>query len=88
MTENPRTLTLLLAETASLNCQLLQLQIDTLENELIACIEPLNAILNSRPGPSNTDQDFDPGSIHYKLARLNQLKLELNQSNALYQAAA
>jgi hypothetical protein len=87
MTENQLTLTGLIAETASLNYQLLQLQIDQLENELIVCIDPLKAMLETtekRPGSTRLNLH----SIKDKLTRLQLLRFELNQANQLCRIAA
>jgi hypothetical protein len=88
MTENQITLTGLLAETASLNCQLLQMQIDQLENELIVYIAPLRAMLESTEYPPNDCGTLNLVSIKDKLTRLQLLRFELNQADQLCRIAA
>ncbi|KAF1081124.1 MAG: hypothetical protein GQF41_2392 [Candidatus Rifleibacterium amylolyticum] len=87
MTEKQLTLTGLIAETASLNYQLLQLQIDQLENELIVCIDPLKAMLETAENRAGSTQ-LNLHSIKHKLTRLQLLRFELNQANQLCQIAA
>ncbi|PKL48251.1 MAG: hypothetical protein CVV42_10245 [Candidatus Riflebacteria bacterium HGW-Riflebacteria-2] len=88
MTENKITLTGLLAETASLNYQLLRLQIDQLENELIVCIDPLQAMLETPENKPGDTTDLNLPSIKNKLTRLQHLRFELNQADQLCRLAA
>ncbi len=88
MIENKATLTSLLAETASLNYQLLQLQIDQLENELIVYIDPLQAIIEASAAQPPEITSLNLISIKEKLTRLHHLKFELNQADHLCRLAA
>ena len=88
MTENQITLPGLLAETASLNCQLLQMQIDQLENELVVYIAPLRAMLVSPQYPPTDSGTLNLVSIKDKLTRLQLLRFELNQADQLCRIAA
>ena len=88
MTENQITLSGLLAETANLNYQLLQLQIDQLENELLVYIDPLRAILESPQDLPGNSSNLNLHSIKDKLTRLQLLRFELNQADQLCRLAA
>jgi len=87
MTENELTLTGLLSETANINYQLLQLQIDQLENELIVYIDPLRAMLEAQDPPTDAG-NLNLNSIKNKLIRLQLLRFELNQADQLCRFAA
>ena len=88
MTEKQLTLTGLIAETASLNYQLLQLQIDQLESELIIYIDPLQAMLKAHEKKSGNLTGLNLSSIKNKLTRLQHLRCELNQVDQLCRIAA
>ena len=88
MTENQITLTGLLAETANLNYQLLQLQIDQLESELLVYIDPLRAILESPQDLPGHSSNLNLHSIKDKLTRLQLLRFELNQADQLCRLTA
>ena len=87
MTDNRITIGQLLCETASLNYQLLQLQINQLENELIPCINPLQTILDPNQSTSQISGSINLSAINDKLTRLQHLKFELSQTSLLCQAA-
>lgn len=88
MTDKDITIGRLLCETASLNYQLLQLQIDQLESELIPCISPLQTILDPNQGNSQIFASLNLNAINDKLTRLQHLKFELNQTGLLCRVAA
>lgn len=88
MTDKKISIGQLLCETASLNFQLLQMQIDQLENELIPYINPLQTILEpSQPSPQ-ISASLNLNAINDKLTRLQHLKFELSQTGLLCRAAA
>ncbi|OGK07606.1 MAG: hypothetical protein A2W80_10925 [Candidatus Riflebacteria bacterium GWC2_50_8] len=88
MTDNQITLGRLLSETAHLNYQLLQLQIDRLECELIPYIDPLQKMLKHSGKQQITSENLSLPVLHAKLTRLHHLKFELNQTEQLCRIAA
>ncbi|HAE40203.1 MAG TPA: hypothetical protein DCG57_16455 [Candidatus Riflebacteria bacterium] len=88
MTDNQITLGRLLSETAHLNYQLLQMQIDRLECELIPYIDPLQKMLAKNVEQEVIDKNLCLPILHEKLTRLHHLKFELNQTEQLCCIAA
>ncbi|MBU1105558.1 MAG: hypothetical protein KKB51_02725 [Candidatus Riflebacteria bacterium] len=86
-TENLLTLSRLLSETAQLNHQLLQMQIDRLENELVLHIEPLQKLLVQNTFRHLSIGELSLPALHEKLTCLQHLKFELNQTEMLCRAA-
>jgi hypothetical protein len=85
--ENLLTLSRLLSETAQLNHQLLQMQIDRLENELVLHIEPLQKLLVQNASRHSFIDNLSLPGLHEKLTCLQHLKFELNQTELLCRAA-